>query len=272
MATLKQRITDLTASLILKLNLLNTNKQNASNRKVDLTSTSNNDYPSVPAVKTGLATNLTSSKSYTDAQLAALPAYIPLSEKGANGGVVPIGSGGTIDPKYLPSYVDDIVDLVDFVTANPTSGMTAKQKYYNSTSKKIFTATNATTGVSTDPEQDKVYVKISDSQVFRWSGSTMTQLAGGLVLGQTASTAGRGDHTAAAYTHSQLVTGNPHNVTKTQVGLGNADNTSDADKPVSIAQAAAILVVQTDLDNYRTNEVGTDFPDYAAQLNGGLNF
>ena len=33
---------------------------------------------------------------------------------------------------------------------------------------------------------------------------------------------------------------NPHTVTKAQVGLGNASNTSDADKPVSTAQATAI--------------------------------
>lgn len=33
---------------------------------------------------------------------------------------------------------------------------------------------------------------------------------------------------------------NPHTVTKTQVGLGNVNNTSDADKPVSTAQAIAI--------------------------------
>lgn len=33
---------------------------------------------------------------------------------------------------------------------------------------------------------------------------------------------------------------NPHGVTKSQVGLGNVDNTSDANKPVSTAQATAI--------------------------------
>ena len=33
---------------------------------------------------------------------------------------------------------------------------------------------------------------------------------------------------------------NPHTVTKAQVGLGNVNNTSDADKPVSTAQATAI--------------------------------
>ena len=35
-------------------------------------------------------------------------------------------------------------------------------------------------------------------------------------------------------------TSNPHEVTKAQVGLGNADNTSDADKPVSTAQQTAL--------------------------------
>lgn len=33
---------------------------------------------------------------------------------------------------------------------------------------------------------------------------------------------------------------NPHSVTKTQVGLGSVDNTSDANKPISTAQATAI--------------------------------
>lgn len=35
-------------------------------------------------------------------------------------------------------------------------------------------------------------------------------------------------------------TENPHNVTKAQVGLGNVDNTSDADKPISTATQAAL--------------------------------
>jgi hypothetical protein len=36
---------------------------------------------------------------------------------------------------------------------------------------------------------------------------------------------------------------NPHSVTKAQIGLGNVDDTSDANKPVSTAQAAADSVV-----------------------------
>jgi len=39
-------------------------------------------------------------------------------------------------------------------------------------------------------------------------------------------------------------TSNPHSVTKAQVGLGSVDNTSDVNKPVSTAQAAAIALKQ----------------------------
>lgn len=39
-------------------------------------------------------------------------------------------------------------------------------------------------------------------------------------------------------------TNNPHGVTKAQVGLGNVDNTSDADKPISTAQQAALIQKQ----------------------------
>lgn len=42
-------------------------------------------------------------------------------------------------------------------------------------------------------------------------------------------------------------TNNPHNVTKAQVGLGNADNTSDMDKPVSTAQQQALNEKQNDV-------------------------
>ena len=40
--------------------------------------------------------------------------------------------------------------------------------------------------------------------------------------------------------HRETTTGNPHNVTKSDVGLSNVDNTSDADKPVSTAQEQAL--------------------------------
>ena len=45
-------------------------------------------------------------------------------------------------------------------------------------------------------------------------------------------------------THTQDLN-NPHQVTKEQVGLGNADNTSDMDKPISNAVASAIKTLET---------------------------
>jgi hypothetical protein len=50
-----------------------------------------------------------------------------------------------------------------------------------------------------------------------------------------------------AYTHSTITTGNPHDVTKTDVGLGNVDNTSDANKPVSGATQTALNLKQDSL-------------------------
>jgi hypothetical protein len=46
---------------------------------------------------------------------------------------------------------------------------------------------------------------------------------------------------------------NPHAVTKAQVGLGNVNNTSDADKPVSTAQATAIADAKAAGTNAQTN-------------------
>lgn len=46
---------------------------------------------------------------------------------------------------------------------------------------------------------------------------------------------------------------NPHGITKAQVGLGNVNNTSDADKPVSTAQATAIADAKAAGTNAQTN-------------------
>jgi len=54
----------------------------------------------------------------------------------------------------------------------------------------------------------------------------------------------------SAFTHSGLTSGNPHNVTATEVGLGNVDNTSDVNKPISTA-------TQTALDG-KANSLGVD--------------
>lgn len=47
--------------------------------------------------------------------------------------------------------------------------------------------------------------------------------------------------------HVADTTDNPHKVTKAQVGLGNCDNTSDADKPISGKQAAVNKTLSDDI-------------------------
>lgn len=56
--------------------------------------------------------------------------------------------------------------------------------------------------------------------------------------------------------HDSLPADNPHNVNATQVGLGNVDNTSDANKPVSTAQGNADAAVQN-FSIQRSNHTGT---------------
>lgn len=52
-------------------------------------------------------------------------------------------------------------------------------------------------------------------------------------------------------------TDNPHKVTKAQVGLGNADNTSDAAKPVSAPQQAALDDLYQQLAAYTNQKIAT---------------
>lgn len=59
---------------------------------------------------------------------------------------------------------------------------------------------------------------------------------------------------------------NPHNVTKQQVGLDQVDNTSDMNKPVSTAQAAAIQTVAETVMEFNRDKAETN--SYFATLLG----
>lgn len=124
-----------------------------------------------------------------------------IGTKGAANGVAGLDSTGKVPSSQLPSYVDDVIDVVSFVTSNPTSGMTIGNVYYNSATKKLFTATSATAGVTSDPEAGKIYVSIANNKTYRWSGSIMTEISASLALGTTSSTAFRGDYGNTLYTN-----------------------------------------------------------------------
>jgi len=66
--------------------------------------------------------------------------FIPATEKGANSGVATLGADGKVPASQLPSFVDDVIELLDMAATAPEH-CAAGDKYYNTTSKKIFTAT-----------------------------------------------------------------------------------------------------------------------------------
>lgn len=102
--------------------------------------------------------------------------YVPLSQKGAANGVATLDANGLVPAAQLPSFVDDVIDLVAIAAEAPAAA-TVGQKYYNETDKKIYTATAENTwGDAKDPEADKIYVNIGNNMSYRWSGTTMVQI------------------------------------------------------------------------------------------------
>lgn len=90
-------------------------------------------------------------------------------------------------------------------------------------------------GATTDVEVIE-WVDVSDSVV---GGADVAMVIADLADETAARIAGDAANDGAIDAHVAR-TDNPHSVTKTQVGLSVVDNTADADKPVSAAQAAAI--------------------------------
>lgn len=74
------------------------------------------------------------------------------------------------------------------------------------------------------------------------------------LISDEAATRAQADTTVNAKVDSHIDNkSNPHGVTKAQVGLGNVNNTSDADKPVSTAQATAIAEAKAAGTTAQTN-------------------
>jgi len=155
---------------------------------------------------------VSSSTTYatTKAVVDGLATKLSTSLKGASNGLAELDSGGKVPTSQLPSYVDDVLEYAN-IGALPATG---------------------SAGI--------IYVTLDDNKIYRWSGTAYTVISDTIALGETSATAYRGDRGKIAYDHSQIITGNPHNTTKSDIGLSNVDNTSDANKPVSTATQTAL--------------------------------
>ena len=175
---------------------------------IDGTETSNNSVPGSKAivdyVKTQIAAINISLNTVTG-RLNTIESWKDtIGTKGAANGVASLDSGGKIPASQLPAGYDNVDMLQSFVTTNPSSNMRIGQKFYNTTTKKIFTATSATTGVETAVEGgDKIYINITENKSYRWTGATMVAVGdgSGVALGTTSSTAFRGDYGNTLYTN-----------------------------------------------------------------------
>lgn len=93
---------------------------------------------------------------------------------------IPVLDGtGKIKAENLPSYVDDVIELIAVSETAPAT-CAAGDMYFNSgsTDKKIYTATAANTwsATGTEPEKSKIYVCTADDKTYRWSGTVMTEI------------------------------------------------------------------------------------------------
>ena len=140
-------------------------------------------------------------------------AQVKRSEMGVNNGVATLDSSGKVVTSQLPSFVDDVLEFE---------------------SKTNFPVTG---------ESGKIYVSLDTNLTYRWGGTEYVEISKSLALGETSSTAYAGDKgkdtTDKLNTHLENYT-NPHQVTKVQIGLGNVNNTSDLEKPISNAVKAAL--------------------------------
>lgn len=94
--------------------------------------------------------------------------------------------------------------------------------------------------------QDNITKEVNDRK------GEITRIEG--LISDEAATRAQADTTVNAKVDSHIGNkSNPHGVTKAQVGLGNVNNTSDADKPVSTAQATAIADAKAAGTNAQTN-------------------
>lgn len=84
-----------------------------------------------------------------------------------------IDANGKVPSSQLPSYVDDVLEY---------------------SAKSNFPSTG---------ESGKIYVDTATNLTYRWSGSAYVEISPSLALGETSSTAYRGDRGKIAYDHSQ---------------------------------------------------------------------
>ena len=129
--------------------------------------------------------------------------FINKNQKGAASGICPLNASSKVDSKYLPSYVDDVMDFATSTNFANTSEIIGHSAYTNqviitgSTTinpyKNKIIKLNANTSINDwvieDLVADKIYCNTTNNSTYRWSGTTLVPLVSGLVIGEVTGTA-----------------------------------------------------------------------------------
>lgn len=123
-------------------------------------------------------------------------------------------------------------------------------------------------GSITGPNMQTTLFRLLDDVNNGKSDKVPTSANGDLLKGDANGNPVSSGITTASVSGHLANTNNPHSVTKSQIGLGNVDNTADMDKPVSTDQAAAIGVVNNALTAHKNR---TDNPHSVTKAQVGLD-
>lgn len=135
--------------------------------------------PTIPAALTVDSALSASSENPVQNKVinTALGNKIDSSTKGQANGVASLDADGLVPSAQLPSYVDDVIELVAMSATAPETATTGDM-YYKTSDTKIYTATGTNTwgGTGATPEKSKIYINLATNISYRWGGSEMVQI------------------------------------------------------------------------------------------------
>ena len=169
--------------------------------------------------------------------------YTPLAPS-AVGDTVASLVAGKVPSSQLPAYVDDVLEYAN-LAGFPATGTAGIIYVALDTNKTYRWSGSAYTEISPSPGSTDSVTEGSSNLYFtaaRVRDAVLTGLTtvSSAVIAASDSVIGAFQKLQAQITAHTTNTSNPHSVTKAQVGLGSADNTSDADKPISTATQTAL--------------------------------
>ena len=188
-------------------------------------------------------------------------AQVKRSEMGTPEGVATLNENGKIPVEQLPGQVDEVFGIDRFVSTKtdiPSSRLVIGSTYYVEDEKKIYTAISETElDEGATPDKGVIYSNRETNIIYRWDGAELVEIGNPIHLGEVAGTAYPGDKGKATTDKVNAHVAdfeNPHQVTKEQIGLGNVDNTSDADKPISSAVQEALDAVNKEVSEHKADK------------------